>query len=34
MIFIKDKLAKVITAQKGRRNFKTSKASNSYEVIF
>ena len=32
-ILLKNKLAKIITAQKGSRNFNTSKISSSYEVI-
>ena len=32
-IFLKTKLAKILNAQKGRRNCKTSQVSNDYEVI-
>ena len=32
-MLLKNKLAKIITAQKDRRNFKASKVSNNYEVI-
>ena len=32
-ILFKKKLAKIITPQKGRRNFKVSKVNNNYEVI-
>ena len=33
ILFLK-KIAKIITPQKGRRNFKVSKVNNNYEVIF
>ena len=32
ILFLK-KIAKIITPQKGRRNFKVSKVNNNYEVI-